>query len=158
MAPSPSLLASVCKTKGLVKSGQAKTGAWVRRSFSSSNALYWSSPHTHFIFFLSNLFNGEASADAFGTNRRYHETSPTNRLNSRTLVGAVRTAIAAVFSGSVWIPSTSIPCPRYRRRLCPNWHLSQLGFSFASLNLRKPSHVSRTCSSKEDVTIMMSSR
>ena len=44
MAPSPSLVASVCKTKGLVKPGQAKTGAWVRQSFSSSNALYWSSP------------------------------------------------------------------------------------------------------------------
>jgi len=50
-----------------------------------------------------------------GTNRLHQEAIPRQRCNSLHVVGGFSWRTAAIFSGSVWIPSSLMTCPKYTR-------------------------------------------
>lgn len=130
-APKSLSEASVCRTK----SGQTNTGADVRQSFSSWNAVLCSSADLQEDFFFSNRFRGMAVFANSGTKRRYHYATPKNLRTLRMLVSAGIVWIQSTLSGSVRMPSAVTKCPKYFRFFLPNLHLSGLSFKLAARSL-----------------------
>ena len=128
------MLASVCRTSGLVQSGQAKAGAALSFCFSSSKDFWCSGVHFHLAFFFRSLCSGAEMRAAFFMKRRYHEMRPRNQRASLRFSGGARFRMALTLSGSVCSPFSLTMCPRYLSLNLKNWHFSGFGLSLASYN------------------------
>src|SRR6266498_531234 len=134
IAPTPFLLASVYKIKGLAKSGCLRIGASVKRFLSSFHALSISSVQQ----FLNLLEVISLSGLAICPNPWIYflkkPTAPKNPLNFEIVVGRSRASIAVTLPRSGIVPSAEIRCPNNFISDLANSHFSTLIFNPAHFN------------------------
>ena len=101
---SPSLLASVLKRVGLVKSKNDKTGGLVRNFFATENASSWLLDHTKSFLVLSSGLRGARSVATVFVLVGNWLTKPMNDRNLVRLVGFGYLEIPSVIDSSIWYP------------------------------------------------------
>ena len=119
-APAPVSLASVDSENGSVHIGRARIGGDVKASISALKALFCSSPHGTFFFFvlvvlnLGSLSRSEMGATTvlyWGTNCRKYPVMPSSTRTSSTVFGLDSCVIASILLGAGLVPSLSTIMP-----------------------------------------------
>ena len=146
-APSPYEDASAESIESNVGSNKARTGELVNIRFTSSNALCWASPHTHWFPLISKSQSGFVTSDRLGVSFLIWFTVPRNLWMSPTLVGTGTLRIAVTLPGSGLMPVSSTTYPKKGTCGWENLHFTLLRVRPSFRSLHRTLNKCSSCSS-----------